>query len=160
MGILGLFTTITGLALWLGSVVFVTFFVNPVLARRLTPGKLVEVSDQISARLYWLGMGCGILMLVGGVANLVETRSVPTITFLVLTGIGMGIFLYAGSVILPRAVNLRHRLQSSAGSQENFQLREACDQAERLSTFFNYLVLFLLLGAGAALAMLLGPPSG
>ncbi|NRA97313.1 MAG: hypothetical protein HRU14_14010 [Planctomycetes bacterium] len=72
-----------------------------------------------------------------------------------LTALALTATLYAWLVLPPRTVSLRTRLQSSAGSQENFVVAERFDQATRLSMFVNVIVLLILLGAAAALATLL-----
>ena len=72
-----------------------------------------------------------------------------------LTGAALIGFLYGGLVTLPRMVALRRQLQSSAGSDENFQIRDRYDQEIRFLVFVNYLVLCLLLGAAIALATLI-----
>lgn len=158
MTILALFSTILGLALWLGAVVFVTFFVYPVVARRLAPSKAAEVLDLLYYRYYYLGLAGGVLMEVGGSAALVNVSGrIPTITFMCLTGAALVGFLYGGLVTLPRMVDLRQQLQSSAGSDENFPLRDRFDQALRFLVFVNSLVLCFLIGSAIALATMASP---
>jgi hypothetical protein len=158
MTILALSATIIGLALWLGAAVFLTWFVGPVVTRRLSPGKATEIMELVSPRFYALGIGGASLMLVGGAGALFDPSiRTPTITFMAFTGVAMALSLYAGFVLLPRTDDLRKRLQSSAGSEENIVVRERYDQALRLANYLHYLVIFLLLGAAAALAALLDP---
>lgn len=155
--ILALFATILGLACWLGAVVFATYFVFPVLFRKLTPGKAAEVNDHISLRYYYLGMACGGLMEMGGTLALLTAPKIwPTIIFMGLTALAMVGFMWGGIVMLPRAIDLRQRLQSTAGSEENFPIRERYDQIVRLSLFLNWVTVFILLGAALALASHLG----
>lgn len=162
MTVLALVLTILGLSTWMGAVVFLTFMVNPVLSRKLGPTKTAEVMDSISPRFYIQGVTGGGLMLAGGIAALTnESIRLQTIIFLVLTGICMGIFLYAWTVILPRTVNLRRRLQSSAGfQQENLHIRDRYDHANFLANFFNGVVLVLLVMAATTLAFLLASTTG
>ena len=160
MDILAIFVTILGLAVWVGSSVFFSFFVVPCLSRHLTPSKISTLMETLGARYYWLGCASGVLMLVGAGAALFDedVRREPTMVFLGLTALAMVILIYAWVVLLPRTVSLRKTLQSSAGSNENYVLAERYDQVNRLSSFFNVLVLLLLLGAAGALAALLLPP--
>lgn len=158
MDILALFITVVGLAVWLGSAIFVTFSVSPVINRRLPPSKVAEVMEQITPRFHWQGVAAAILMLLGGGGALFTPRiQMPTIVFMVLTGVALSLSLYTMFVIQPRVESLRQRLQSSAGSEENFHLRERYDHATRLTSFIGGLVLIILLGAAAALAAMIGP---
>ncbi len=157
MDVLALFVTVVGLAAWLGSSVFMTFFVTPVVHRKLPPDEAAMVMDHVGPRQIWLAFGCALLMVSGGVGALFyESLRTPTITFLALTGVALAVVLYGGLVILPRMTSLRDRLQSSAGSEMNFQVRERYDQALRVSAYLNILSMLLLLGAAAALAAVLG----
>ncbi len=151
--------TILGLAVWLGAVIFNTFILASTMARHLTPSKEAELVDAIYPRYYALGAGGGIAMLIGGVGALNDaTIRTPTITYMVLTGVALVLFLYARLVIVPRMCNLRQRLQSSAGfQQENVQIRERYDHANFMAVFLNYLVMGFLVGAAIALGFLLSP---
>ncbi len=156
MDILALFVTVVGLASWMGASVFMTFFVVPVVTRKLGPNEGSEVLASLQPRLHWLALGASVLMGAGGITTLFyPTLKTPTVTFLCLVGTAVAISLYAALVIVPRTASLRDRLQSSAGSEMNFQMRERYDQANRLAIFLNYVVLFLLLGAAGALAAVL-----
>lgn len=157
MDIVALFVTIVGLASWFGAAVFMIFVVGPGVTRKLPPTEAAEVLDAIQPRLVWLSLGCAILMAVGGIAALFYPQlRVPTVTFLGLTSVAVALSLYSGLVLLPRTRSLRDRLQSSAGSEMNFQMRERYDQAVRVTLFLNIVVLLLLLGAAIALAAMLG----
>src|SRR5262245_43199446 len=124
MTLLGLFGTVVGLAFWLGSVVFFWFFVTPVLSKRLVPGKIAELMGVINPRYYFLSYFCGLLMLLGAIQPIRnETTRGYAIVFMSLTLVAIGISLYAGIVVSPRSQDLRERLQSSAGSDENLWIR-------------------------------------
>lgn len=156
MTLLGLFGTVTGLAFWLGSVVFFWFFVTPVLSKRLVPGKMAELMGVLNPRYYFLSYVCGLLMLIGAIQPIRdETTRLSAIVFMSLTLIAIAISLYAGIVVAPRSQDLRERLQSSAGSDENLWIRDRFDHTNRLSTFLNGLVILLLLGAAYSLSALI-----
>jgi uncharacterized membrane protein len=157
MDIFALFVTIVGLSAWMGSAAFMSFFVSPAVHKKLSPGQAAELLDALQPRLHWLSLACAIFMSVGGITALFyPTLKTPTITFLGLTSLAVALSLYGGFVLVPRTTSLRDRLQSSAGSEMNFAMRERYDQATRLAIFLNLLVLLLLLGAAAALAAILG----
>lgn len=156
MDVLALFVTVVGLSAWLGSTIFMSFCVLPAISRKLAPTEAAGVTDILQPRLYWLALGGALLMSVGGTTSLFyPTLKTPTITFLCLTGLAVVIALYVGFVIGPRTTSLRDRLQGSAGSEWNFEMRERYDQATRVGMYLNLLILLLLLGAAAALAAIL-----
>lgn len=156
MDVLALFVTMIGLAAWLGSAVFMTFFVAPLVNRKLGPSQAREVMDVIAPRQYWLAFASALLMVFGGTGALFYPNlRTPTITFLALTGAALAVVLYASLVIAPRTISLRDRLQSSAGSEMNIEVRERYDQAIRMGTFLNVLSLLFLICAAAALAFLI-----
>lgn len=160
MDILAIFVTLVGLSAWTGASIFWSFFVVPALQRHLTPGKTADLIEMLGARYYWTGFVAGVLMLAGSGTALFDrdVHRLPTVTFIGLTAVALVLLIYAWLVLLPRTVSLRKRLQSSAGSTENFVLAERFDQAQRLSSFFSLVILLLLLGAASALAALLIPP--
>lgn len=156
MGVLAIFFTIIGLAAWMGAAIFLTFFVTPVVQRKLNPGKMADLMDNIGARYYGVGIGSSILMLLGsGTTLFIERLRVPALVFTSLTVLALLVTLYIWLVIVPRTVSLRERLQSSAGTEENFRVRERFDQATRLTAFLTFVVLIILVGAAAALAAIL-----
>jgi Domain of unknown function (DUF4149) len=156
MTLLGLFGTAVGLAFWLGSVVFFWFFVTPVLSKRLVPGKMAELIGVLNPRYYFLSYVCGLLMLIGVIQPIVnEQTRFWAIAFISCTLVALAISLYAGIVVSPRSQDLRERLQSSAGSEENLWIRDRFDYTNRLSMFLNGLVILLLLGAAHCLSALI-----
>jgi glucan phosphoethanolaminetransferase (alkaline phosphatase superfamily) len=155
MTLLGLYGTTIGLAFWLGSVVFFWFFVTPVMSKRLVPGKMAELNGVLNPRYYFLSYVCGLLMLIGAIQPIrYEKTRAFAIAFLSLTLLSLAISLYGGIVVSPRSQDLRERLQSSAGSDENLWIRDRFDHTNRLSIFLNGLVIVLLLGAAYCLSAL------
>lgn len=155
MPLLGLFGTVLGLSLWLGSVFFFLFFVTPTLYKRLTPDIAGDVTDILNRWYYYLSWMCGGTMLVAAVPALAHDRN-NTVAFMILTGVAVGVTLYAGLVTHPRMRDLRERLRSSAGTEENLYLRDRFDHTTRLSHFLNGCVILLLSAAALALSAVLG----
>ncbi len=156
MTLLGLFAVVTGLALWLGSVVFFWWVVIPVFSKGLVGGKVAENLNSIGRFYYLLSYACGFLMLFGSLGALSNADMRPnTIAFMVFTAVGEAISLYAGIVVQPRSLGLRERLQSSAGTDENPFIRERFDHSNRLSIFLNALVVCTLLAASLCLSAML-----
>ena len=52
-------------AIWVGAIVFQSFFVAPVLFRQVTGADASRVLRALFPRFYWLGLGCGVAMLAG-----------------------------------------------------------------------------------------------
>lgn len=155
---LGLFGTIVGLSIWLGSTVFLSTVVMPAMSRRLGPGKASELLTVVNKWHYIFSYASGAVMMVGGVAPLAHPEQKSTaVTFLCMTAAALAVSLYGGLVVGPRADDLRDRLQGSAGSEENHWLRDRFDHNSRFAMFLNWLVICLLVGAAITLSWLFVP---
>ena len=55
-------------AIWVGAIVFQSFFVAPVLFRQVSGADASRVLRALFPRFYWLGLGCGAAMLAGVLA--------------------------------------------------------------------------------------------
>jgi hypothetical protein len=52
-------------AVWVGAIVFQSFFVAPVLFRQVSGPDASRVLRALFPRFYWLGLGCGAAMVAG-----------------------------------------------------------------------------------------------
>lgn len=155
---LGLFGTILGLSVWLGSVVFLSTVVTPALSRRLGPGKASELLTVVNRWYFVFSYAAGALMLVGGIAPLAHPEQKGTaVTFICFTAVAIAVSLYGGLVVVPRSNDLRDQLQGSAGSEDNLWLRDRFDHTYRFAMFLNVLVIGLLVGAAITLSWLFVP---
>lgn len=55
-------------AIWVGAIVFQSFFVAPVLFRQVSGADASRFLRALFPRFYWLGLGCGAAMLAGMLA--------------------------------------------------------------------------------------------
>lgn len=156
LSVLALFVTTLGLAVWMGSAVFGSFVVAPLVNRQLQPGQAREMLNQLAPRQHWLAFVCAALMMLGSGGILwIERLRTPAIGFFACTGFALLIELFLGLVMAPRASRIRERMQSSAGTEWNLDLRGSYDHAVRITGFLNALIMLGLVGACAFLASVL-----
>jgi hypothetical protein len=55
-------------AIWVGAIVFQSFFVAPVLFRHVEGPVASRFLRALFPKFYWLGLGCGVAMLAGALA--------------------------------------------------------------------------------------------
>lgn len=135
------------MGVWLGGVVFFSFFTAPVIFERLPRNQAADVISVIFPRYYNLGYSCGFAMLLAGAYPIyLRPSSVNPWTSWGLALIATAVSLYAGRVIMPRVRRYRITAESSAGTPEHAPNREKYNRAHQLSVTLNSLVLLLLLG--------------
>lgn len=103
---------LAALAVWMGSIVFFSFFVAPNVFRALPTEEAGRVMATIFPQYYRLGYVCGVLLLLTSVvlwrtANSSAAGWVATST---LAAVMLLLTLYAGLVVQPRAHALRPQL--------------------------------------------------
>jgi len=135
----------TAMAVWLGGVVFFSFFTAPVIFERLPRHQAADLISVIFPRYYNLGYACGILMIASGIypVTLQPEIGLPVVTF-TLAILATFISFYAGRVIMPRVRKLRQTAASSAGTPDHASNRSAYNRAHQLSVTLNSIVLVLL----------------
>jgi len=107
---------LAALAVWLGSIVFFSFFVAPTVFRTLPTDEAGRVVGTIFPNYYRLGYICGLLLLL---TSLVLWRGASTaaagwVATSALAAVMLLLTLYAGLVIQPRAHALRAQLSDPA----------------------------------------------
>lgn len=129
------FIYLLSLVCWLGSIIFFSFFVAPVVFKTLDREKAGEIVGIIFPRYYKLGYVCGTLILL---------------SFLMIGGAGLkwcawGIMVLgsglAGLVINPKAKKIKEQLKSSP-ENEILTLEAKFKTLHSLSVKLNALVLF------------------
>lgn len=129
------FIYLLSLVCWLGSIIFFSFFVAPVVFKNLEREKAGEIVGIIFPRYYKLGYVCGALILL---------------CFLVNGGVGLkwcawGIMVLgsglAGLVINPKAKNIKGQLRSLPENEKS-SLEAKFKTLHSLSVKLNALVLF------------------
>jgi hypothetical protein len=123
------------LVCWLGSIIFFSFFVAPVVFKTLDREKAGEIVGIIFPRYYKLGYVCGALILL---------------SFLMTGDVGLkwcawGIMVIgsslAGLIINPKAKNIKEQLKSSPENKKLI-LEAKFKTLHSLSVKLNALVLF------------------
>ncbi|MCA9319450.1 MAG: DUF4149 domain-containing protein [Planctomycetes bacterium] len=134
------------MGVWLGGVVFFSFFTAPVIFERLPRNQAADLISVIFPRYYKLGYACGFLMIVAGLYPSWREPGLGmatlSLSFALLATICS---IYAGVVVLPRVRRLRQTAASSAGTSEHSANRAAYIRWHQISVTINSAVLILLI---------------
>lgn len=153
-------TFLVASSVWIGGVVFFSFFTAPVIFERLPRAQAAELIAVIFPRYYNLGYVCGLLMLASGLHPIVTTpSSVSAWTLWLLALIATGVSLYAGKVVMPRVKRLRLTAASTAGTPEHGRTLDEYRKAHQLSVALNSLVLLTLFSEIVILGYRISLPS-
>lgn len=134
------------MGVWLGGVVFFSFFTAPVIFERLPRNTAADLISVIFPRYYKLGYYCGGAMLLSGAYPIYrDNTSINAWSSWSLALIAFVVSVYAGQVVMPRVRRLRNTAASSAGSPEHAANREAYDRSHQWSITLNSMVLLLLI---------------
>jgi hypothetical protein len=136
---------LAALGCWLGGIVFFSFFTAPEVFTHLPTAEAGQVISAIFPRYYMLGYVAGTVSLILAVyfTAVRDPRMWWGATTVVLA-IALGLTLYAGTVILPRADAIRTVIEDpnpDAARKAEF------DRLHRMSVILNGAVLLLNLAA-------------
>ena len=129
------FIYLLSLVCWLGSIIFFSFFVAPVVFKALDREKAGEKVDIIFPRYYKLGYVCGALILLSFLM-IGEVRLKWCAWGIMVLGSG-----FAGLVINPKAKKIKEQLKSSP-ENEILTLEAKFKTLHSLSVKLNALALF------------------
>ncbi len=136
---------LVAMGIWLGGVVFFSFFTAPVIFERLPRNTAADLITVIFPRYYNLGYTCGAAMLIAAAYPIyLRPYSANCWASWSLALVATVISFYAGRSVMPRVRRLRLTAASSAGSPEHGDNRRAYERAHQLSMILNSLVLLLL----------------
>lgn len=131
------FVYLLSLVCWIGSIIFFSFFVAPVVFKNLEREKAGELVGIIFPRYYKLGYICGVLILVALLLSGPETAG--------LKWCAWGIMLIgsacAGMGVNPKAKILKEKLKE-ASEEEKPDLEARFKTLHSLSVKLNATVLF------------------
>jgi len=127
------------LVLWIGAIVFFSFFTAPVVFRLLDRGQAGEIVGAIFPRYYKLQYVCGVLAL-GSLAVVQGSGFNPNWLFLALM---LGCAVYAGQVVSPQARQVKEEMKT-AGASDALEAR--FQSLHSLSVKLNSAVLVMGLG--------------
>ena len=135
---------LVAMGVWLGGVVFFSFFTAPVIFERLSRDQAADLISVLFPRYYNLGYACGSLMVLAGAWPVYLNPTGNTVGVEVLAMAALAVSLYAGRVVMPRVRRRRHEAASSAGTPGHADARDAYGRAHQLSVALNSAVLLLL----------------
>ncbi|MFQ5671712.1 MAG: DUF4149 domain-containing protein [Nitrospinales bacterium] len=136
------FIYILSLVVWIGGIVFFSFFTAPAVFKTLDRQKAGEVVGVIFPRYYALGYVCCILSIT---ALLIAGGGVISLQLVFLAAMA-GCTFYSGRVIGPRAKNLKEEIKSQDNPEQKDALKSRFDKIHTLSVRLNGAVLALGLG--------------
>jgi Domain of unknown function (DUF4149) len=141
-----LFVYLLALACWLGSVVFFSFFVAPVIFTVLARPDAGKVVSVIFPRYYILGCAAGAVAFAIAIYLLAANREARGwwLGAVIAIGIALGCTLYAGTVVRPRVDAIR---SVSEEANPDPARKAEFDGLHHLSVMLNGAVLLLDLAA-------------
>lgn len=126
---------LVALAVWLGSIVFFSFAVAPLVFSNLPRPDAGRVVSAIFPTYYLIGYGCGaILLLTALVLRSSAERARVWSIAAVVAGVTLVVTLYAGLIVQPRAHALRASLQEAG---EGAPVKAEFDQLHRRAVQLN-----------------------
>jgi len=129
------------LALWVGGIVFFSFFTTPALFINLPKEMASQMITVLFPRYYLLGYITGGMMFLSTLIESALQRQVPWIRIVILL-LMLGSTLYAGQVLRPQVHDLKIQMKTvEEGSDLGKSLKSEFDQAHRLSVILNMIVL-------------------
>jgi len=141
------FVYLVAIAVWLGSLVFFSFFVAPTLFRTLEPRLAGDAVSAIFPLYSRLGVACGALAAVSAIAlaRKREEEGIGGRRFVaVLLALMLVLTIYAGEAIAPRAAELRAAMNApDLDAAMATARREAFMAVHRRSVAVNGTVLLL-----------------
>lgn len=148
------FVHLLALAVWIGGIVFFSFFTAPALFSALPRAMAGRVTAALFPRYYLMGGVCGVVALLTSLSQWppAPPRDRRRLVEIVLLIVMLSMTLYAGLGILPETSSLRPRLRAGAASPGGDAAQRRFDVLHRRSVVVNGLVLLCGLGALATLA--------
>ena len=131
------FIYLLSLVVWIGSIVFFSFFVAPVVFKSLEREKAGELVGIIFPRYYKIGYACGTLILLSFLAAGTEGIDLKWCAWgtMCLTSV------LAGVVVNPKAKLLKEKIKS-ASEEEKSELEEKFKSLHSFSVKLNAVTLF------------------
>jgi hypothetical protein len=146
-------TFLVALGLWMGGVVFFSFFTAPVIFGRLPRDQAADLISIIFPRYYALGYSCGALMIAAALYPLsLRPGWVGTWLILILAVAATVVSFYSGQIVMPRVRRLRASAEGSLGTADHGSNLKAYNDAHQLSVGLNTFVLAVLLAEAVLFA--------
>lgn len=140
------------LALWVGGIVFYSFFVTPTVFTQLPREMASQLLAVMFPRYYTLGYVAGGTLLAMTLVEAIMVRQLPWIR-LILVAVMLGSTVYAGAVVRPQVHDIKLEMKSvEEGTELGKTLKARFDTMHRVSVILNMVVLvagLFLLGIAA-----------
>jgi uncharacterized membrane protein len=140
------------LAVWVGGIVFYSFFTTPAVFAHLPRETAGELLAALFPRYYLLGYVCGGILLFTTLLEAILVRHLPWIRLLLVL-IMLGSSAYAGAVVRPEVHALKVQMKTvEEGTELGKSLQGRFDRLHRLAVILNLVVLgggLFLLGIAA-----------
>lgn len=129
------------LTLWVGGIVFFSFFTTPALFANLPKDMASQMITILFPRYYMLGYVCGGTLLLSTLVESILVRQLPLIRLLVIL-LMLGSTVYAGVIVRPEVHNLKIQMKTvEEGTDLGNHLKAKFDGLHRLSVILNMVVL-------------------
>ena len=141
MSFLSQWIYLLSLSLWVGGIVFFSFFTTPTLFTQLPREIAGQVVTTLFPRYYALGYFAGGAMLLTTVFDAIRFKQTPWIRVVLLL-IMLGSSIYAGTIIRPKVHDLKIQMKTvEEGTELGNQLKAQFDSLHRFSVILNVVVL-------------------
>lgn len=141
MSFLAQFLYLLGLVLWVGGIVFFSFFTTPTVFTQLPKDMASLVITAIFPKYYLLGYVAGGMMTLGTLTEALLVKQLPLIR-VVLLALMLGCSVYAGSVVRPQVHDLKVQMKTvEEDSDLGKTLKARFDGLHRRSVILNIVVL-------------------
>jgi len=132
---------ILALSLWVGSIVFFSFFTTPAIFSSLPKEMASQVISTLFPRYYIVGYAAGGALLLTTLLEAAFVRHLPLVR-LIIVGIMLGSTLYAGMVVRPQVHDLKVEMKAVAeDSAVGIRLKKQFGKIHGLSVVLNLIVL-------------------
>ncbi|QQR81465.1 MAG: DUF4149 domain-containing protein [Deltaproteobacteria bacterium] len=136
------FIYVLSLIVWIGSIVFFSFVTAPSLFKGLPLDIAGQAVASIFPKYYMVGYVSGFTAFATLIYNSAKTSIwSPLKMFLLLVMIGMTLF--AGLNIHPRARTIKEEIKLASDETEAAHLKQEFDRVHKLSVIFNGIVLLI-----------------
>lgn len=141
MSFLAQFLYLLGLVVWVGGIIFFSFFTTPILFSELPKEMASQVIAAIFPRYYLLGYVAGGMMAFGTLVEAALVKQLPLIR-VILLALMLGCSIYAGTVVRPQVHDLKIQMKTvEEGTELGATLKARFAGQHRLSVVLNMVVL-------------------
>ncbi|MFO1464365.1 MAG: DUF4149 domain-containing protein [bacterium] len=135
------FLYLLGLVLWVGGIVFFSFFTTPTIFTSLPKEMASQVITAIFPRYYLMGYVAGAMMALGTLTEALLVKQWPWIR-IGLLAIMLAASVYAGVVVRPQVHDLKVQMKTVEEDTDlGKTLKERFDGLHRFSVVLNLIVL-------------------